>query len=248
MDIKEIVEKNNKFSAWKADIDKKVKDEKDKIFEINSDLNMDEFMALDYEEAKDVYKALEYNLSYGEERDRVYKALHQVKIKKYPILSKAHYYPVINEIEYLTDSQKNKLDEILMYFAHKEIMTQSNAWRELNLSRETTEKVLEFLYDKGLVSKSLYIRCQCGRGGDIMTEASYNDHKKYFNIEEKLREGTETEQEHDWYEKFEENGRDWMVGCWNCEGRELLSMNDIDENSTTIYKSIVSPDRTYADM
>lgn len=250
MKLEYIVNKNKEFNDFKDEMNEKIKNEKIKLNDLNSKLDIDEFMKLDYDKAKEIYNLLDPNISYKEERDNLKKALDEIKVREHPILLKAHYYPCINEIDYLSDNQKNKLDKALYRFYNNQIALWSNLWRDINLSERTTKKVLDFLYGKGILSIKYEVYCNCRNGGDnrLITEEMYNDHKRYFKIDNRIHEGEEvSEEESDWYYDFEEDKRIWYVSCSYCEGREINSMSDIDDNSSKIYTNVTAPDMTYAD-
>lgn len=237
-----------KFNIWKKATEDNLANKVKAMEELNQQFDMAEFMKLDYDEAKEMFNTLKPNLPYDTQRKEVAEALEQLKMKKYPILKVAHYYPVINEMDSLSDESKHKLDEVLFGLRQGSyVTTRSRAWSDLKFSTEMTEKVLEFLYDKGVVEKMYKILCKCGDDGKIISEQSYKDHQKYFELRTGERMKSATDEEIDWMDKFEEDGdRLWSIGCCECDGREIDAMEDLDASKEIKYKIVAAPDMTYS--
>lgn len=250
MNIKDILELNEKYNIYKTETELKLKEESLKIEKLNKQLSIEEFTSLSYKEAKDVYTKLYYNLDYQNQRKQLEKLLQELKEKEYPILLKAHYYPIINEIDFLTDSQKNKLDTALFKFKNSYIMTESTIWYsvfDINLS----DKVLEFLYSNKIVSKTYSLSCTCGSDEctpDVITEEQYNKFIAYHSItEDEVNKMTDEEHE-DYDKKWSKEGY-FEVGCWNDGGYEICSIDDLKEHAELYkYFNNTKPDMTYENL
>lgn len=251
MDLKEILLKNKMFNSWKQDIDEQIKTKKENIKEINDTILEKDFKEMTYNEAKDFYDVIKYNLTYKEKVEEVGKWLQELKTKEYPILNKAHYYPIINEIDFLTDKQKHELDKALYDFKSGYIMIGSSRWHKVNLDKEVENKVFEFLYDKKIVEKFYHILCpneyseHCQSICKTISEEKYDINKKYYSFRGKKI----TDEENKWCEEqFEKGNIIYELSCMDCDSYlEVDSWDDIQSNVIGItYKIVIAPDMTFA--
>jgi hypothetical protein len=225
---------------------KKKNRKKIEIKQLNNSISMESIRALGYEKAKEVFKEVRYNLE-QDVKDQFIALLKELKEAAYPILKKAHYYPIINEMDFLTDAQKNSLDSILIEFRNSYIMTRCGAWYDLKFSQELTEKALAFLYEKGILKKYYVVTCPCGDDRTFISEDEYAKFKRYYEIEKMLSQGKidESGKEYEEYDNlFDE--LQFEVGCFECDGREITCMEDIDNHCKIEYKNTTPPDLTYS--
>lgn len=248
MTINEILKENIEFNNWKTVIENSIKYKQESIKELNENLNLEEFKTLSYENAKNIFSQIRWNLESNLVK-QIESILQQIKEETYPMLKKAHFYPVINNIEFLTDKEKHNLDELLYKLGKfSYIHTCSSSWYNLNFDDNKTQQVLDFLYENNIIEKNYRLLCGCRSDGETLSEEEYNNHKKFFEIETKLgneygKESTATDEEYNWYYEFMEE-RLWSVGCFECDGRELESWDDFKEY-TLMYKVKAMADMTY---
>lgn len=246
MNLQTIIKKNQEYRKAKKLCDEMYKE----LRNINNLINPDDLKEISFEEIKEIYGLIQYCINDKNIENQIKELYIAAKKEKYPILNKAHYYPIINELDFLTDEQKNKLDYALMQFHNGNIMTGSSRWMDLNFDKETTDKILEFLYNKGIISKTYHLKCRCGSfecRDEIITEEQYNKFIKYHSItSEQIDRMTDEERD-----KYEDNWHDgyFEVGCWNDGGYEVCNIDDWDNARKIIYYvNNTEPDRSLDDI
>lgn len=252
MGIKKIVEKNKEFNEWKQNLENEIKTKHQEIIEFNkSQLLLDDYKDLSYEDAKEVFEVVKFNLDYNTQRKDTVETLNNIKEETFKILKVAHYYPVINELNYLTDEKKNEVDKLLyMVRVGNYIHTSSQVWYRLRLTQEISEKLLNDLFEKGVLEKGYQLLCSnCGDYIKILSEETYLNQKKMFEIFDKQRENKATDDEIEWCENLMENGgRVWEISCMDCEDeyQEIEKFEQLESRAKVIYKVKAQPDLTYA--
>lgn len=235
--LSDLINKNRDFIAWTEEIIKEKKRRYAELTIFNSEIDLDEFKNLDYSEMKVIWDDLHSNFE-DTLKDKLKIIIKEAEIKKYPILTKAHYYPIINELDFLTDAQKNKLDSTLLKFKNSFVATGCSAWSDLNFSRELTDEILEALEEKGMLEKHLQLSCVCGDEKRNISPNEYFKFSRFYAIESILGKGDRA--------ILDEYNELWDMlnfesSCFECEGREITSMKVIDDYSRVIYKNVAIP-------
>lgn len=252
MGIKEIVAKNKEFNDWRKGLEEEIKAKKEELELFNkSEFDIEEFKKLAYNEAKEVFEEIKYNLEYNTQRKQVEEALKNIKENTYKILKAAHYFPAINDLEYLTTPEKNLIDSFL-YMVKKGgyIHTGSTGWYKIRLSKEKEEKLFNDLYEKGIIERCYQLNCsRCGDWSEVISEERYLNNKKMFEIFDKQRKQKATEEELQWCEDLMEKGeRIWEISCMECdeEYQEVDKFEQLESRAKVIYKVKADADLTYA--
>lgn len=248
MTLQELIKENTDHIEWKIKMKEVISEQNKRINAINkSNFPLDEFKALSYLEAKKTYETIHQNLEH-EQCLQLEEVLEEIKINDYPALSIAHYYPVINEIDYLDANQKKQLDEVLRCFSNKNyLITTSSIWFELNFNEELTEKILNFLYKKGILQKNYAFYCSCGSEDCdplIITREQYDKFIAYHSVTRSQFDNMTDEEKKDHNNRWEEGY--FEVPCWNDGNKEICSIEDLQKNAKEyFYKIIAAPDLTY---
>jgi hypothetical protein len=100
---------------------------------------------------EDLYKLNIPDITY-----EVKKLIEEMKKEEYPELLGVHHYPELREIDFLDEESKTKLDEFLSQVSVGNYIF--NLHRFLK-PKESSEKTLKFLLDKGIVKKRFSILC-----------------------------------------------------------------------------------------
>lgn len=234
--LQEIVKENEDYKKLKEECNKKYA----KLKLINNGINLEEVKQLTYQQIKSLYELTKYCIEDDSIQNGLKEIYKEAKIKEYPILGKAHHYPILNELDFLTDKQKNEIDETLVRFYGGDIITNCSAWRDLKLTKEQTEKVLEFLYNKGLATRTYRILCECGCSKKYITEEQYNKFVAYHSVKPEEYEKHES--------KWKEDGY-FYIGCWNDGDREICSIEDLKRYAKPYcYELNAEPDSTYEEL
>lgn len=238
MKIYEILEENRKYSKWKEEIDLDIKRKQSEIYGLNKNINFDEIKELGYEKAKELFNEIKYNLNYKEDRPRFEKLLEELKEMAYPEIKKAHYYPILNEIDFL-DEEKIRILDSTLYRYNKRWNISNRNWNlfgDITYDQEIVDKIIEFMLEKDMLSKKYILTCPCGEESEEISEEKYLNMKKYFDIESRFKTDNVSKEEEDWYEDFDVYKKGVSeIGC-ECEGLEICSMEDIDDNLSFEYR------------
>lgn len=244
MTLQEIIQYNEECEIEIDKFELHISNLKASLKNINSLLNLDDIKQLSYQEAKNIHKLLYWNTS-DLQRQKIETIVKELKENEYPLLKKAHYYPVINEMNFLGDDQKNRLDKLLRDCCNSYIYTDSLGWLRLKFKKEITDKVFEFLLNKGIVEKSYIIKCDCGSDecyGETISQERYDEFVKYHSVtkEDKLKMSKE---------ELDKYSIDWsdkgyiQVGCWNDDAKEIYDLKTfMNEVKLFAYKNVVKPD------
>lgn len=253
MDLKKLVEKNKEFNEWKQKVEEEIKLKHQELIEFNKlELSTEDYKALPYEEAKEVFEVVKYNLDYNSHRKEIAETLDSIKKDTFTILNLAHYYPEINKLEYLTDVQKNSVDKVLYKVSlGGYIYTRSNMWYNLKLGKDIESQLFNELYNLGIVERCYELTCSICDSNTIrvLTEEEYLNHKKMFEIFDKHRNKTATAEELQWCDDFIDNGgRVWEISCYNCEEeyQEVEKFEQLSSRATVLYKIKQRADMTFA--
>lgn len=252
MNLKDIVVKNQEFNKWSKGLEEDIKVKKETLKALNAtQFNIEEFKELSYEKAKEVFEVLKHNIDFGEQYKQLECALAEIKLNTFEILKVAHYYPSINNLSYLTDTQKHDVDKLLYRikkggFIHRG----SSGWYGLRLSKEVEEKLLNDLYNLGITERYYKLTCShCGQWSEVVSEEQYLNNKKIFEIIDKQKENKATDEEIEWCEDMMDKGeRVWDVTCLECsdEFEEIESFAQLESKVSPIYKISKLADLTYA--
>lgn len=238
MKINEILEKNKIYSQWKEEVELQLKNKKDEIHELNSQIDFNEIEKLGYEKAKELFEVIKNNLHYKEQRPKFVELLERLKEIEYPQIKKAHYYPLLNEIDFLSEDKIKILDTTL-YKYKKNWNINNRNWNlfgAITYDQEVVDKIIKFMLDKDMLSTKYILTCPCGEESEEISEQKYLNMKKYFDIEKRFKTDDVSEEEENWYEDFDAYRQGVVeIGC-ECEGLEICSMEDIDDNLSFEYK------------
>lgn len=240
MNLQEIVQENKYYQIEKESLELQLKNRKATVQSVNEYLNMDDIKLLPYEEVKSIHKLLYWNTTESQ-RKQLDDILSITKGIAYPMYNKAHYYPEINEMDFISDNQKVELDKLLKQLYSGYVYTDSSGFSRLKLTHEQQEKVFTFLYEKGIVEKSYILRCGCGSRGDCdarhISQEKYDLYIKYLSMGHNSSHLSEEEQEEYWEYSWIES---------YCEYGNGGEINDVDEFKKKVklfaYKNITKPD------
>lgn len=249
MDIKKLLEKNKEYTIWKKDIEEQLKIRKASIEDLNSQINFDKIKELGYDEAKSIFEEIKYNLDYKVLRPKFEEVLKDLKEDKYPEMKKAHYFPILNEIDFLTKKQIKNLDNYLYTYPRVRIMNQYyiRMWNECGI-HSNIDKIIDFMYKNNMLDKKYILTCyRCSEGdSEEISKEKYDNMKKYFNIESKLKSNISiSKEDEEWFEDFDIYIDGFTnIGC-ECGGVEIEEWCDIEDNLYYEYRLKVKPDTTY---
>lgn len=205
----------------------------DEVRKINDNLDLEEVKnTLQYSEAKELYELILSRNSNKERCEELKNIVENKKLEEYPQINDVHYYPVINNIDFLDKKAKIKLDELI-----KDAYNNRNARENI---KYLDSKIIDFLVDNSIVEKLYIFHCDCGSwecNDKIITQETFNKLKYYW--EKALTDETTHEEDEEMhYGCFE-------TGCWNDGSIEICSLEDFNEHLRRIeYKVKVEPDMT----
>lgn len=206
-----------------------------KTMEANDKLDLEEVKNnLNYADSKKLYEILFKSSNNKEKCEELKKIVYDKKVKEYPQIKDVHYYPIINNIDFLDRENKIKLDILL-----KE--SYQNARKQRKLKNLLDEKVINFLIDNGILERLYIFHCDCDDNfycdDKIITQERFDKLKLYW---EKQLAGTNTDEddEETFYGCFE-------VGCSNDNFIEVSCLSDFNKYLRRIeYKVKSKPDMT----
>lgn len=200
---------------------------------INDCLDLNEVKGnLSYKETKSLYNTVIYSCNNKEKLNMLEEILKEKKIKEYPEVLDVHYYPVIKNIDFLSDNEKIDLDKTI-----------KNAYL-IRLSRgklnELNNKILHFLLTNKIIERQYIFHCSCGDDecyDEVITESLFDKLKDYWQRE------TTNDTTHE--DDKEMNYGCFETGCWNDGNVEVCSLEDFNNNLKRIeYKVVKEPDMT----
>lgn len=119
----------------------------------------------------------------------------EMKIQEYPELLGVHHYPILKEITFLSEEEKRKVDEFLIYFKPGRDYVQS-LWKVIGVDKE--KQLIQFLIDKKIVEERHVVICSICHEKHlsrfltnneraeleemIQRKASYYDFEKYIEF------------------------------------------------------------------
>lgn len=238
MELSKILDENKAYLEWEKEIKSELEKRRNEIYDLNRKIDLEEVKSLGYDKAKELYEIIKYNLHYKEDRPKFEELLKELKEIAYPEIKRAHFYPVLNEIDFLTQEQIRIFDKTL-YSNNKRWVIRKDNWhlfRDINVSYEEVDKIIEFMLSKDMLTKKYVVTCPCGEESEVISEEQYLNMKKYFDIESRFKTNDVSEEEENWYEDFDIY-KDGLaeIGC-ECEGLEICSMEDIDDNLSFEYR------------
>lgn len=223
--VKEVIEKNRAYE--------KASELSSALFsesrEYNNQIDLAEVETLSYQEVKELLTIVGARFTDKNVLIDIKKIALKKKAEIYPEILGVHYFPELKEIDWLSETEKVKLDRLL-----ENRLTKSSQIQELG------EKTIRFLIDKKILEKRYVLECHCGSFDcyeRIITEDRLNKFKQYWKKEESGIETTDKEDE------------ELNYGCimLNCDNEEIEVCNEIDLDtylSDTRYIRIKQPDRT----
>lgn len=163
----QIIEEYQKFKAFLDTID---------LEKLKNDYSREELKAL-----KDTLKDINLqNIPY-----QLMEIIDKKKEEEYPELLGVHHYPIINEIDFLTEKEKLKLDEFLV--RHRVGSYVRALWRVLD-KRENQKQLEDWLIEHGVLSVYYALNCpHCGEDliTKLMNEDEFSKLKETFTAYEK---------------------------------------------------------------
>lgn len=203
------------------------------VRKVNDNLDLEEVKSkLNYAESKELYKLILSRNSNKERCEELKKIVNNKKVEEYPQINDVHYYPIINDIDFLNKEKRIKLDTII-----KEAYSNRNKREELN---NLDIRIIDFLVDNSILEKLYIFHCDCGSfecDDKIITQERFNKLKDYW---EKEKEDLTTHEE-----DREMNYGCFETGCWNDGTVEVCSLEDFNEHlRRTEYKIKIKPDIT----
>lgn len=251
MKIEEIIKANKEYKEWK-DNQEKLKDAMlSELKKINNSLNYEKLEALSYSEIKEFEKALCYEVF----NSKLHSIVNKVKIREYPILKKAHYYPVINEIDFLTDEQKNRLDERMFLdknsYIHREGHFAEKSYDDIKFSKDYWKKCLDFLESKGVIERYYVLRCDNCDETNIISQSEISKMRRFTELSQIVYDDNTSEEKYekiiDEFEQLEGYSY-YGFGC-ECNYKEYENAEQIIRDSNgIIYKVVTKADTTYANL
>lgn len=223
--VKEVIEKNKAYE--------KASELSSALFsesrEYNNQIDLAEVETLSYQAIKELLSIVGTRFTDKNVLIDIKKIALKKKAEIYPEILGVHYYPELKEIDWLSETEKVKLDRLL-----ENRMTKSSQIQELD------ERTMKFLMDRKILEKRYVLECHCG-GFDcyerIIAEDRLNKFKEYW---QKEKSGIETTDEED----EELNYGCIMLNCDN-ENLEVCNEDDFETYLADIrYKRLKEPDRT----
>ena len=242
MNLKEIILANEKHNFKIQELEDAIEHKNDIIEILNKEINYEEFRELTYLNAKEIYEMLKYNMPIGD-RSNLKTILDEIKRSEYPILNGAYKYPILNDMDFISNEQKVMLDDHLNYIHKGYLYTSCGAWYSMEVNHEQTDKILDFLIQNKILEKAYVIYCDCGDkcSPDLFSQEVYDEFIAYHNGEFDELKITEDGIEDDviWKKGYME------VGCWNDGHMEIDNKEEFLESVQVHgYKVIGVPDRS----
>lgn len=229
--IAQVIEANNHYKEEK----KRVNELYTKLTLINDEIDLEEVKnTLNYLETKDLYYLMIYCFNNKEIESSLCKIMTEKKLKEYPEILGVHYYPIIKDIDSISEEQKVVLDKLI-----KDAFSKYNV--RVKLSKQIEPNVLEFLVENKILKKEYVFHCTCDDEecyDEFVSQERFDKLKEYWN---KQSEGIETSHEED-----NEMGYGYIeVGCWNDGYIEIGSVEDFNKHLRRVeYKVLQEPDMT----
>jgi hypothetical protein len=188
INLEEIVRKFEEFSSYVAGIDR---EELKKQF---TRKELDEFN-------EKIWNVRNINL-WGDVR----KIIDEKKLEEYPELLGVHNFPVLKEIDFMTEEEKITLDTKLTGYRVGDYL--SGFWRFTKKEKE----LKEFLLDKGIIKKVYYLECNCEEY--FLSEKLSEEEKNELEALFKKPNAEWTDADHELYNKQLES---YCNDCGACE-------------------------------
>ena len=240
-----IIEELKKEIEIKNEISKKIMENIKILREKTSQLKIEDFEDLSYEEILYIYENIHYLSSFNSIKKDVEELIEKKKIALYPELKKAIYYPILNTLEEeLGIETVKKLDNSLSKMrVGNFIMKNSKFWYPL-------KNYIEYLVPLGIVERIYEVHNPNVDEYDeweetkiYLREKDIDIHKKVWNLYEKLKETKEKEKRREIYEEidsFEVDGYGYLcIGDYEIMNLEKYEKTKVD----VIYKLVMKPNR-----
>ncbi|MED2125970.1 hypothetical protein P4V88_02280 [Bacillus thuringiensis] len=143
------------------------------------------------------FKSNLYNTKLRSLAYEISKMTDEMKIEEFPQLLGVHHFPILNEIDFLTEEQKINLDKELVRYRVGNYV--SGLWK-ITRDESKRKQLLKWLLDNGILETkyaALCPYCHNGNVTDIMTtqekdklDSMFSDYKKAYDedLEEKLQD------------------------------------------------------------
>ncbi|EOU1990374.1 hypothetical protein C4D27_16660 [Clostridium perfringens] len=162
--------------------DKRIKELQDEIAFINNqirDIPKDElfklFEKLDYPTAKYLFHELIYSVMHDKNSiDELTKLLNEKELEAFPELRVAHYFPMINTLDYLSDEEKRELDKFLFGQSVNRALMPQNSFDGVVRS-EYYNRVYEDICRLGICEKRFDLI-----HADEIKKYEYDEYNDYF--------------------------------------------------------------------
>lgn len=210
-------------------------------------LTVEDFNDVTYDEMKSIYNEIKFVLN-NDNITKLSDVLEEKKKEKFPELSKATYYPEINNLD-ISDKERLRLDKAARN-SHRLLIYEGRL--KLGLYSELSQEDVDLLYSIGILKRYYDFKSPAGNSSARMSEDELNKYKRIWELEEKRYDLTEDESKE----------LDLLYGEYCCGCIQLYDINDNDddyfkeiadrkaldeykENIDIYYKFSKVPDLTY---
>lgn len=217
--VKQCVELTDRYNIESE----KLKKLREELKKLSNDIDLDEIKNnLSYKQCVELYSRIHLYINDKIVLNELHKIIAQkgeaIRLNKHEV----YHYPELSEATFLDESSKKEVDELLYEMGKYRYIS--------NQLSNYPPELIDFLYNKKIVSKSYVFPCNCSNeecDTDYMSEDVYNKLSSYWKDCSSL-----TNEEHK-----EMNFGCWEKGCWHGEGYEVCNKEDFDKYCTgVIYK------------
>ncbi len=232
--VKEIVDANLRYKELENNVHELYKELK----KVNSMIDLEEVQRdLNYGQVKELFNMLSYSISEKDVQDELEKIMDNKKIEEYPKILGVHYYPIIKEMDFISEERKIELDRFIEGCNRR-------ASLKRDISIELNSEEIKFLVDNEILEPiySFYCNC-CGNcEPELITQSQKDKFYEYHNFDykNKTKEEICKHQEDNFGDGYIE------VGCWNDGYYEVTNIEEFEHNVSEHikYNIKVKPDMT----
>lgn len=203
--FQQIIDKFNEFNSYLEGIDL------DKMKQEHTRLELKKF-------SRDLYNLKVRSLAY-----EVRKIVDEMKIKEFPQLLGVHHFPIINNVDFLTENEKIELDKFLV--KHRVGDYVGGLWH-ITRNESKRKQLEEWLFQNGVIEEVYAVLCSHCHNGHI---SKILTHEEKSQLEINFKRYKETADYND-YEKIE---RVIEYICMECDHE-----TEIDYISELHYKEL----------
>jgi hypothetical protein len=208
INLEEIVQKFEEFHAYVAGINRE---------ELKGRFTREELKG---------FKEKIYNISSNRLEYEVNDIIKEKKLEEYPELLGVHHYPVLKEIDFMTEEEKIKLDEKLTGYRVGDYL--NGLWR----FTKKEKKLKQFLLDKGVARNIYYLNCRCEE--QFLGEMLSGEEKVKLEEIMKKSPGEWSDEEEELYEN---EVQEYCCECY--AGEDRGSVKQELENGKLFFKELL---------